>query len=68
MLDVVPVETDLFQLIELHSILDNRNEYWHDGWEFRLSREPIHYEWMELPENSDVWEKLYFNKEVSAIW
>ena len=70
MLNVVPVETNLLKLDELQRVLDNRNqlEYWCSEWKFRLSRNPVHYEWMELPENSDVWERLHIDKKKSKTF
>ena len=67
MLNFVPVETKLLGFDNLQLILDNRNqlEYWYSEWQFSLSRNPMHYEWTELPENSDVWERLHVHKKKS---
>ena len=42
-------------------------------WEFVLSRNPVHYEWYELPEDPDLWERMHEDKKSatykkSCIW
>ena len=37
-------------------------------WEFLLSRDPIYYEWYQLPEDSDVWQRLYEDKKKSVLY
>ena len=70
MLDIIPAKLDLLGLAEIQHILDNCNQlvYWWGEWEFRWSRNPVFYEWMELPVDSDVWERLYKGKKNSTMF
>ena len=67
---MVPAETDLLSLQELYDILENRQELVNlvYNWEFAMSCEPIYYEWKELPEDSDMWQRLYKDKKKSVIY
>ena len=49
---------------ELYDILENRQELVNLVYDW----EPIYYEWKELPEDSDVWQRLYKDKKKSVIY
>ena len=67
--NVVPAEIDLLSLQEVYDVLENRAEIMNlvFEWEFLLSCDPIYYEWYELPEDSDVWQRLYEDKKKSVL-
>ena len=56
---------DLLLLQEVYDVLKNRQQLMNFVYDskFVLSCKPVHYEWYELPEDPDLWERLYDDKK-----